>query len=72
MPYFKWVGVNIAGTTQKGKHAAYSSQELSERLFKRGIALLNCRSVYTPSFLWKINAETKGNLFKHKAQLLRA
>jgi type IV pilus assembly protein PilC len=72
MPYFKWVGINIAGTTKKGKHAAYSPQELSERLFKSGIALLRCRSVYTPSFFWKSNAQVKGNLFKHKAKLLRA
>jgi type IV pilus assembly protein PilC len=72
MPYFKWVGVNIAGKTKKGKHAAYSPQELAERLLKNGIALLQCRSIYTPSFFWKPNLEVKGNLFKHKAKLLRA
>ena len=73
MPYFKWVGITIAGTTKKGKHAAYSPDELSERLFKRGIALLRCRSVYTPSFFWKSDsAQVKGDLFKHKAKLLRA
>lgn len=72
MPYFKWVGVDIAGITKKGKHAAHSSQELSERLFKRGIALLSCKSIYTPSLLWMVNAQAKGDVFKHKAKLLRA
>ncbi|HJZ24411.1 MAG TPA: type II secretion system F family protein [Candidatus Babeliales bacterium] len=72
MPYFKWIGVDIAGTTQKGKQAAYSSQDLAERLLQRGVALLHCKSVYAPSILWPINAKIKGDLFKHKAKLLRA
>lgn len=72
MPYFKWTGINIAGQTKKGKQAAYSSQDLSERLLQRGIAILQCKAVYAPLFLWSINAKTKANLFKKKAQLLRA
>lgn len=72
MPYFKWRGVDISGSVKRGKHPAHSPQELSDQLFKRGIALLQCRSVYTPSFLWSINARVKGDLFRHKAQLLRA
>lgn len=72
MPYFKWVGVDIAGTTKRGKQAAYSSQDLSEKLLRRGIALLHGNIVYAPSFFWPINAKLKGDLFQQKAKLLRA
>jgi len=72
MPYFKWTGVTITGTIKKGRYAAYSPHELSERLFKNGVALLRCKLVYTPSFFWPINAQAKGNLFRHKAKLLKA
>ena len=72
MPYFRWTGINIAGEAKKGKQAAYSSQDLSERLLQRGIAILKYKVMYAPLFLWPINAKTKANLFKKKAQLLRA
>jgi len=72
VPYFKWVGVDIVGKTKKGKQAAHSLQDLSDRLLQRGIALLQCKSVYVPSWLWKLTAQTKSDLFKHKAKLLRA
>jgi type IV pilus assembly protein PilC len=72
MPYFKWIGVDIAGTTKRGKQTAYSSQDLSEQLLQRGIALLHDRTVYTPSFLWPITIKFKGDLFQQKVKLLRA
>ena len=72
MPYFKWVGVDIVGTTKRGKQAAHSSQDLSEKLLQRGIALLHGNIVYAPSFFWPINAKAKGDLFQQKAKLLRA
>src|SRR6266568_2667482 len=72
MPYFKWIGVDRIGTTKKGKHAAHSPHELSELLFKRNIALLQCKPIYTPSILWPIDAKIKGDLFAQKAKLLRA
>lgn len=72
MPYFKWVGVDIVGATKKGKQAAHSSQDLSEKLLQQGIALLHSKSVYAPSFVWSINAKVKGDLFKQKAKLLHA
>ncbi|HEX4069074.1 MAG TPA: type II secretion system F family protein [Candidatus Babeliales bacterium] len=72
MPYFRWVGVDNVGTTKKGKQAAHSSQDLSERLLKQGVALLSCKIIYTPSLLWPITAQLKGNLFQQKAKLLRA
>ena len=72
MPYFKWVGVNGIGVTKKGKQAAHSAQDLSERLFQQGIALLSCKTLYTPDFLWPVNAHLKGGLFQQKAKLLRA
>lgn len=72
MPYFKWVGVDIAGTKHTGKHAARSSHDLSERLLKREIALIKCAQIYAPSFLWPVNAFEKGYIFQKKAKLLRA
>ncbi len=72
MPYFKWIGVDRIGITKKGKHAAHSPQELSELLFKRNIALLRCKPIYTAPILWPIDAKIKGNLFAQKAKLLRA
>jgi type IV pilus assembly protein PilC len=72
MPYFKWVGVDIRGATKKGKKAAHSSQDLSEKLFKSGIALLHAGPIYAPSFFWPIADKAKGDLFQQKAKLLRA
>ena len=72
MPYFKWVGIDITGTIKRGKHAAYSSQDLSEKLLKRGIALLHDKTVYAPSFFWPIKAKLKVDLFQQKAKLLQA
>jgi type II secretory pathway component PulF len=72
MPYFKWMGVDTVGTTKKGKQAAHSSQDLSERLLRQGIALLQCNTAYAPSFFWPITSQLKGNLFQQKAKLLRA
>ena len=72
MPYFRWTGVDIVGATKRGKQAAYCRQELSDQLFVRGIALLQCTSVYTPSFLWPISAQAKSDVFRHIATLLKA
>jgi type IV pilus assembly protein PilC len=72
MPYFKWVGVDITGATKKGKKGAHSAQVLSAQLLQQGVGLLKATSVRTPSFLWPINAQVKGDLFKQKAKLLRA
>jgi type IV pilus assembly protein PilC len=72
MPYFKWVGVNCVGTTKRGKRAASSAHDLSQWLFKRGIALMRCKPVYSPQFLWPITAQTKSDLFKQKAKLLKS
>jgi type IV pilus assembly protein PilC len=72
MPYFKWVGVDITGTTKRGKKAAPSVEKLSTQLLRQGVGLLRADNVRTPSFLWPINAKTKADLFKQKAKLLRA
>jgi type IV pilus assembly protein PilC len=72
MPYFKWVGVDIAGDIKKGRLTAYSQEELSERLFQRGIALLRCTSVYVPLFLCQPTAHLKAQLFLSIARLLKA
>lgn len=72
MPYFKWVGVDIVGAIKRGKRVAYSSQDLSEKLLQRGIALLHDKIVYAPSLLWPIYPKHKGDLFQQKAKLLRA
>lgn len=72
MPYFKWVGVDSVGCIKKGRQVAHSSQNLSEQLFKQGVALLRCKTIHAPSFLWPITAHAKGNLFQQKATLLQA
>jgi type IV pilus assembly protein PilC len=72
MPYFNWVGVDVVGTTKKGKNAAHSPQDLSELLLQQGIALLQCKTMYAPSLFWPVTSKLKGNLFQQKAKLLRA
>ena len=72
MPYFKWVGIDIAGTTKKGKKSAPSVEDLSQQLLYQGVALLHSKSCYAPYFLWPISGKTKSDLFKQKAKLLRA
>jgi len=72
MPYFKWVGVDAVGAIKKGKYVAHSAQDLSEQLFNRGIALMYCKKMYTPSLLWPITAQKKAHLFDQKAKLLKA
>ena len=72
MPYFKWVGVDSIGVTKKGKQAAYSVSDLSERLFVQGIAVISCKALYSPPLLWPVTAQAKGNIFQQKAKLLRA
>ena len=72
MPYFKWTGVDGVGSTKKGKKSAYSLQDLSETLLHQGIALLQCKIIYAPPFLWPITSNVKGSLFRQKAKLLRA
>ena len=72
MPYFKWVGVDGTGVTKKGKQAAHSSQDLSDQLFRQGVALLGSKAVYTSSLFWPITDKAKGDLFQQKAKLLRA
>lgn len=72
MPYFKWVGVDITGTTKKGKKTAHSVEKLSMQLLQQGVGLLRAKVTQAPSFLWSINAKAKADLFKQKAKLLRA
>lgn len=72
MPYFKWVGVDIIGQIKKGRLAAHSSDELSERLLQRGVALLRCTSLYTVPFVWKLTLSIKAQVFSSIARLLRA
>ena len=72
MPYFKWIGIDIAGTTKKGKKSACSLEDLSQQLLHQGVALLHSRLCYAPSFFWPINGKIKSDLFKQKAKLLRA
>lgn len=72
MPYFKWVGVDITGTTKRGKKTAHSVEKLSMQLLQQGIGLLRAKAAQAPSFLWPINAKSKADLFKQKAKLLRA
>lgn len=72
MPYFKWVGVDIVGTESQGKLAATSVEELSLELFRRGIALVSAKAIWTPSCVWPFDAQMKYQLFKQKAKLLRS
>lgn len=72
MPYFKWIGVTLLGDIKKGKLAAYSPHELSERLLLQGIALLDCNIVYAPTLLWSIRPGVKGQIFGRISQLLAA
>lgn len=72
MPYFKWTGVDIVGAKKKGKQAAYSVQDLSEKLLQTGVALLSSSTIQAPSFFWPITSKVKGDLFQHKAKLLQA
>jgi type IV pilus assembly protein PilC len=72
VPYFKWIGVTLIGETKKGKLAAHSPHELSERLLLQGIAVLDCKVVYASTVLWSIRSGLKGQIFNRIAQLLSA
>jgi type IV pilus assembly protein PilC len=72
MPYFKWTGITLIGSLKKGKLAAYSFDELATRLLQQGIALLHCKAVYAPLFLWNIGPLVKSQLCNRIAQLLNA
>lgn len=72
MPYFRWVGVTLLGETRKGKLAAHSPHELSDRLLLQGIALLDCHTVYVSTLLWAISPGVKGQIFGRISQLLAA
>jgi len=72
MSYFKWFGVDITGKILRGKSVSYSPQELDERLFLRGIALLSCKKIYVLKFFWPITNKLKADTFAHVAQLLKA
>lgn len=72
MPYFKWTGVDSVGKTKKGYLLAHSPQELDDRLFRKGIALISCKKRYIVMASRIINIQQKGALFAHMAQLLQA
>lgn len=72
MPYFKWMGIDIVGKSKKGRHIAFSSEDLSHKLLQQGVALLNVKVVRTPKLLWPLNAKMKSDIFKQAAKLLQA
>jgi len=72
MPYFKWVGVNLAGATRKGKTFAQSQQDLDAMLFKRDVALLRCNPCRPSLFLKPINLKQKIHFFRQLSILLHS
>ena len=47
MPYYKWKGIDLAGTTNKGVIRASSAADLEVQLFKNDIAILSSRQIKT-------------------------
>ena len=72
MPYYRWTGVDITGTTHKGSSAAQSSKHLDAQLFKRGIALLKNKQVRMPFFARSIRLSQKIQLYQQLATLIFA
>ncbi len=72
MPYFRWTGITLIGTIVKGKGAAHSPDDLSEHLFRRGIALLRCSSLFILPFMWRMTSKTKEQTFASMARLFSA
>ncbi len=71
MPYFKWRGVDLAGTTKRGKLFAPSLQALDTILLKRQIALLASK----PTRLWftrSISQSLKIQFFQELSLLLES
>lgn len=71
MPYFKWKGVTLIGEIKKGKSAASSPIDLSNRLLQQGISMIASKQIYLYSFLWPINEKIKGDIFQQQADLLK-
>lgn len=72
MPYFKWVGVTIAGDFVRGKMVAASMNDLDERLLLRGVALIRCKKIWIVKIAWPISDDIRSEIFRHIAQLLAA
>lgn len=71
MPYFRWSGVDIIGTSYAGKVFAVSEDDLDRVLLKRGIA----RTHSKPTIVWnrgRITVETKIEFFRQVAMLVNA
>lgn len=72
MPYFKWVGVNLAGVTRTGKTFAQSEQALDAMLFKRDVALLRCNQCHPSFFGRSISLKQKIDFFHQLSILLKS
>lgn len=71
MPYFKWSGIDMYGSSRSGKLFARSAQELDHTLFRRDIALLKCRSVAHISFM-PFSSSVHISFFRQMTTLLNA
>jgi type IV pilus assembly protein PilC len=72
MPYFYWRGVDITGIVKRGKSFARSADHLDSVLFKRHIALMNCRQQGKRYFYLPIPLTQQAHLFKQLAVLIQA
>lgn len=72
MPYYKWQGITLHGVMARGRLFAWSQEHLDEQLFKRKIALLQCRSVYSWRSLARVRLTDKMSIFQQLLVLVKA
>jgi type IV pilus assembly protein PilC len=72
MPYFKWRGVDIAGTYRTGAYFAPSISTLDQLLIKQEIALVKARPISMPRLRCRITQPAIVDLFSQLAILLHS
>lgn len=72
MPYFKWYGVDMAGTYRSGRCFAPSQLLLDHLLIKQEIALLKAQSVSMPRIGYRITQAAIVHLLSQLAILLQS
>jgi len=70
VPYFKWRGIDLSGTVQKGTSRAASAQLLDQQLLHNDIALLSVQQLNNWSMFNPITVAQKVSFFRQLSMLL--
>ncbi len=72
MPQFRWKGVTIEGAWRYGRTCAVADEQLSRRLFERGIAVTKISPVKTYDLMYSVPGEKKAQSLETVALLVEA